>query len=147
MVSVEIASIAALAEIRLLAEFVISCGKHVFQRNCKGVASNQACRKSLIFLRKYQDYTHPRPRHGAFHLEIADFYSFHGNRKNRGFTENRTFRGNRDFLCKSRNFSSNATTTRNLLPQNAPTPLPPRRKLHSARGGLVGVVLHSHSNN
>ena len=31
--------------------------------------------------------TPPRPRHGAFSPAIADFYGFHGNRKNRGFSE------------------------------------------------------------
>ena len=94
----EIARIAVLAKIALLAEIVISCGNHGFQRNGKGITSNQACRKSLIFLRKYQDSTHPRPRHGAFHPEIADPYGFHGNRKHRGLSENHTFSGNRDFL-------------------------------------------------
>ena len=94
----EIARIAGLLEIALLTETVIAGENHEFQRNYKGITSSQACRKSLIFLRKYQDYTHPRPRHGASHPEIAEFYGFHGNHKNRGFSENHTFSGNRDSL-------------------------------------------------
>ena len=54
LVSMEITRIAGLVEIAIVVEIVISCENHDFQRNYKGTTSNQACRKSLIFLRKYQ---------------------------------------------------------------------------------------------
>ena len=121
MGSMEIARIAVLAKIALLAEIVISCENHDFQRNCKGITSNQACWKSLIFLRKYQDYIHPRPRHGAFHPEIADFYGFHATRKNRGFSESRTLAEivmsceNHDFQRNYKGITSNQACRKSLI--------------------------------
>ena len=105
MVSMEVIRIAVLAEIAVLVE-IVNRVKIAIPKKLQGNHSEPGMAKTLIFLWKYQLITPPRPRHGAFHPEIADFYCFHRNHKNRGFSEHRRFSGMRE-SCENHDFQRN----------------------------------------
>ena len=97
MVSMKISRIAVLAEITVLVEIAnlvkIAISKEITR---KSLRTRHV--ENIDIPMEIPIITPPRPRHGAFHPEIADFYGFHGNHKNRGFSEKRSFSGNRDFM-------------------------------------------------